>query len=67
MGAVLARAHARSGDAAVLSGYLGEETSFDEAIGLFAQAYADQAEKDYEVFSDAVRTGRIEAAEDCGY
>ena len=67
MGAVLARAHARSGDAAVISGYLGEETTFDEAIGLFAQAYADQAEKDYEVFSDAVRKGRIEAAEDCGY
>lgn len=67
MGAVLARAHARSGDAAVLSGYLGEETSFEEAIGVFAQAYADQAEKDYEVFSEAVRKGRIEAAEDCGY
>jgi len=67
MGAVLARAHARSGDAAVLSGYMGEETTFDEAIGKFSVLYADQAEKDYEIFSDAVRTGRIEAAEDCGY
>ncbi len=67
MGAVLARAHARSGDAAVLSGYMGEETTFDEAIGRFSVLYADQAEKDYEIFSDAVRTGRIDAAEDCGY
>jgi hypothetical protein len=67
MGAVLARAHARSGDAAVLSGYLGEETTFEEAIGLFSIAYADQAEKDYELFLDAVRKGRMSAAEDCGY
>lgn len=67
MGAVLARSHARSGDAAVLSGYLGEETTFEEAIGLFSVAYADQAEKDYELFLDAVRKGRMSAAEDCGY
>jgi len=67
MGAVLARAHARSGDAAVLSGYMGEETTFDEAIGRFSVLYADQAEQDYEVFSDAVRTGRMDAAENCGY
>ena len=61
MGAVLARAHARSGDATVLSGYLGEGDTFDEAIGDYAMAYADQAEKDYELFANAVKMGRLEA------
>ncbi|HNA74378.1 MAG TPA: DUF2252 family protein, partial [Candidatus Obscuribacter sp.] len=62
----LARAHARSGDAAVISGYLSDESTFDEAIGSFAMAYADQAEKDYEEFAAAVRSGRLPVAEDLG-
>ena len=66
MGIVLARAHARSGDAAVISGYLSDESTFDEAIGSFAMAYADQAEKDYEEFAAAVRSGRLPVAEDLG-
>jgi len=66
MGIVLARAHARSGDAAVVSGYLGEESTFDEAIGSFALAYADQAEADYEEFAQAIRSGRLQAATDLG-
>lgn len=61
MGAVLARAHARSGDAAVISGYVGDEEGFDEAIGDYSMAYADQAEKDYELFAQAVKNGRLEA------
>ena len=42
-GATLARAHARSGEPAVISGYLGKSDVFDRAIAAFAVAYADQA------------------------
>ena len=47
-GELLARGHARSGDACVLAGYLGNGANFDEAISTFAAAYADQTEKDWE-------------------
>jgi hypothetical protein len=45
-GWTLARAHARSGDAATISGYLGKSDAFDEAVGEFALAYADQTARD---------------------
>ncbi len=48
-GELLARGHARSGDAQVLSGYLGTSDKFDEAIAEFAEAYADQTEKDWKL------------------
>jgi uncharacterized protein (DUF2252 family) len=60
-GWVLARAHARSGDAAQIAGYLGKSDAFDEALADFATAYADQTERDYEVFKAAVRSGRLPA------
>ncbi|MFO1415047.1 MAG: DUF2252 domain-containing protein [Burkholderiales bacterium] len=60
-GWTLARAHARSGDAAMIAGYLGNKDVFDRAIARFSQAYADQAERDYNAFMDAIRKGRIEA------
>jgi uncharacterized protein (DUF2252 family) len=60
-GWALARAHARSGDAAMISGYMGSGTIFDEAICDFAVDYADQAERDYKAFVKAVRQGRVEA------
>jgi uncharacterized protein (DUF2252 family) len=60
-GWVLARAHARSGDAAILSGYLGRNDVFDEAVAAFAHAYADQTERDYDTFQLAVKAGRIPA------
>jgi uncharacterized protein (DUF2252 family) len=47
-GELLARGHARSGDACVLAGYLGNGANFDEAISAFAVLYADQTEKDWE-------------------
>ena len=53
LGGVLARAHARSGDSAVISGYLGETEQFDEAIADFAIAYADQTERDHAVLEQA--------------
>jgi len=60
----LARAHARSGDAARISGYLGKTSCFDEAIATFAAAYADQTERDYNVLVAAARTGKIRAVTD---
>lgn len=56
-GHVLARAHARTGDAAIISGYLGESTEFDDAIGGFAMAYADQTEQDYAALMAAIERG----------
>ncbi len=64
MGQVLARALLpRSGDAAVISGYLGNGDEFDKAISQFAIAYADQTEKDFAALTAAVKSGRIKAAE----
>jgi hypothetical protein len=60
-GWVLARAHAKSGEPALLRGYLGRSDEFDEAMGRFALAYADQAERDYAALKSAVRNGRIDA------
>ncbi len=60
-GWTLARAHARSGDAATISGYVGKSDVFDRAIGTFARLYADQTESDYTVFTDAIASGEITA------
>jgi uncharacterized protein (DUF2252 family) len=57
----LARAHARSGTPAQISGYLGKSDAFDKAIAAFAVAYADQSERDHAVLKNAVRSGRVEA------
>jgi uncharacterized protein (DUF2252 family) len=58
-GWVLARAHAKAGDPWMISGYLGKQDEFDKAIGRFALAYADQAEKDHASLKAAVRAGKI--------
>jgi uncharacterized protein (DUF2252 family) len=55
----LARAHARTGDAACISGYIGKNEAFSEAITDFALAYADQTESDYRALKEAVKSGRI--------
>jgi uncharacterized protein (DUF2252 family) len=60
-GWTLARAHAKSGDAATISGYLGKTDAFDQAIGRFALAYADQNERDHAALQAAVKAGRIKA------
>ena len=57
----LARAHARSGDAALIAGYMGSSSAFDDAVGEFAVEYSDQNRRDYRAFVKAVREGRIEA------
>jgi uncharacterized protein (DUF2252 family) len=55
----LALAHAKSSDAAVLAGYLGNSDELDEAMVRFAFAYADQNEKDYQLLVAASKSGRI--------
>ena len=60
-GRTLAHAHARSGDAALISGYLGKSDDFDQAVGEFALAYADQNEQDHAALVAAVKAGKIEA------
>jgi uncharacterized protein (DUF2252 family) len=59
-GWVLARAHAKAGDALTISGYLGSQANFDEAMGDFAIAYADQTERDHAALKAAVRAGKIQ-------
>jgi len=57
-GWALARAHARSGDPAQISGYLGRSDMFDRAIAAFAETYADQTERDHAAFVAAVRADK---------
>jgi uncharacterized protein (DUF2252 family) len=61
-GWTLARAHARAGDPAMVSGYVGNGSVFEEAIAEFAVAYADQTEMDWKSFLAAIKAGRIVAA-----
>jgi uncharacterized protein (DUF2252 family) len=60
-GEVLAKAHARTGDAAVLHGYCGDTDRLDRAMRRFAIAYADQTESDHAAFVKAIRAGKIRA------
>ena len=60
-GQALAKAHARSGDAIAIASYLGAGDSFDRALASFAEAYADQNERDYDALREAVASGRLEA------
>ena len=61
-GQILAKAHARTGNAPALSGYCGASAKFDKAIGKFALTYADQTATDHEVFLRAIKAGKIKAA-----
>src|SRR5215468_5724450 len=63
-GWALARAHAKSGDAAMISGYLGSNSRFDKAVAKFALAYADQNERDYQALLKAIREGRVQTLEE---
>jgi uncharacterized protein (DUF2252 family) len=58
----LARAHARSGDPARIAGYMGSNTTFDDAVCEFATEYADQNLRDYRSFVKAIREGRVPVA-----
>lgn len=60
-GWALARGHARTGEPSTIDAYLGADDTFDHAMGTFAEAYADQTERDFAAFSAAIASGRIEA------
>jgi uncharacterized protein (DUF2252 family) len=60
-GWTLARAHARSGDAVAIASYLGSGGSFDRALTAFAEAYADQNERDFDALAAAAASGRVRA------
>jgi uncharacterized protein (DUF2252 family) len=59
-GRTLARAHARTGDAIAIAGYLGKADVFDRAIAEFARDYADQNERDYAAFAAAARPATVQ-------
>ena len=63
-GVTLARAHARTGDAAAIAAYVGDDDTFDRAMGRFAVAYADQNAEDYAAFAAAAESGRIPVERD---
>ncbi len=58
---VLAKAHGRSGDPALIAGYLGKGDAFDYAMADFARSYAVQTAKDHQAMLEAIESGRIEA------
>ena len=60
-GTELARAHARSGDGIAIASYLGGGDTFDRAMAIFAETYADQNERDYAALKTAVEVGRVSA------
>jgi hypothetical protein len=60
-GRALALSHARAGNPALLSGYMGKSEVLDKAVAAFSMAYADQTEKDHAALDRAVRAGKVPA------
>lgn len=58
-GKVLARSHARTGDPVAIAAYIGKGRAFDEGMGAFAHAYADQTERDHRQLVDALASGQL--------
>jgi uncharacterized protein (DUF2252 family) len=61
-GWALALAHARTGDPAMIAGYLGRNDRLDDSIVKFATDYAEQTERDYDMLLKAIKSGRVKAA-----
>ncbi|WP_276379084.1 DUF2252 domain-containing protein [Flavobacterium sp. H4147] len=61
-GWALSRAHARSGDPSIISGYIGDTNKFAEAVSEFSVLYADQNEQDYHKMLEAIKQGRLPIA-----
>lgn len=62
-GAILARAHARTGDAAKLAGYIGKGKALSATLAEFAERYGDQTEKDHAALVAAIESGRVVAVQ----
>ncbi|TMI86141.1 MAG: DUF2252 domain-containing protein [Bacteroidetes bacterium] len=63
-GRVLAKAHCKTNQGAIISGYIGKGDNFAKAITTFANLYADQTEKDFEEFTKAIRSGELPIAKE---
>jgi uncharacterized protein (DUF2252 family) len=63
-GKVLAKAHCKTNQGAIICGYIGKGDNFAEAIAGFAKLYADQTEKDFEEFTKAVRDGELPVSQE---
>jgi len=61
---ILAKAHARSGDPALIAGYMGKGEALDYAMADFARSYADQTNKDHKAMLEAIKSGRIQVKSD---
>jgi len=61
-GWALANAHARSGDPAMIAGYCGKSEAIDDALVQFATVYAEQNEQDYDMFIQAIKSGKLSCA-----
>ena len=61
VGALLSRAHARSGDAARIAGYCGDGDTLDRALAEFAENYGDQTERDHAELTQAIKRGHVKA------
>jgi NAD(P)H-dependent flavin oxidoreductase YrpB (nitropropane dioxygenase family) len=55
----LARAHARTGDAAAIAAYMGNNDRFDGAIADFSETYADVNARDYQAYLGAIKAGTV--------
>jgi len=62
LGHLLAKGHARTSGASMIAGYVGQSGRLDDAMRLFARAYADQIEADHQALVRAVERGRVPAA-----
>jgi uncharacterized protein (DUF2252 family) len=65
-GELLARGHARSGDACQIHGYCGSGGKIAKALRDFASEYADQTASDYRAFLAAIQVGKIKVAAEAG-
>ena len=65
-GALLARSHARTGDAVRIAGYCGDGDTLDRALVDFAEAYGDQTERDHAELVKAIKAGRVKAVVEAG-
>lgn len=63
-GALLARAHARAGDAAAIAGYCGGAATLDRALAKWAEMYGDQTEQDHDRLVKAIKSGKVKAIMD---
>jgi hypothetical protein len=61
-GWALALAHAKSGDPALIAGYLGKSDGMDEAVARFAAAYAEQTDRDHDALVKAAKNKRVPVA-----